>query len=746
MHPLSLKGFHPLIKKIHPPLRFLWKRVLPAGKTTRRCLFMASGMLVLALLGAGLLVSRIDSEQFRQPVVHTLSRAAGTPVHLDSIGWQWNGGLRLTLRGLSLQTQDGNRFSAEELTLWPVWSALMKNQLRVKKAIVLHPRWTLNASDALLEKRPLTVAVPEENAFTAVNAVAGNATSSAPPARKNSPKAAAPDIPSQNIIRDGDWLLENVQFQGGQILIVLDEKSGKPVRPIAIPVSFDLKFQRGKGGRVNAVLKSLQLKHENIVFRGTAYAQDLTSRKPRLDMRLKSDPFTLADVKSLESRIPEFKLPRELTAAEVQWMSLKLNAPLVKGKSLEWWKQNAEAKTAFRIKNAQAHIEDNDILLPQAQGIAQWKNNLLDHDVEGVLFGGKIREQGTLRLADSSADANDSRLDAKITLTGLNLAAVPFLNRPNRSIAKGGVSGSLQLKGPFPIFQKADVWEKLEAVGRLTVAKVFVAENGSRHRAEAATLKILPGPLLTPRGEFEMQKPSFQDIPFKKAFGLFHLTGETVELTGGKLWPPSGEIDFKGRYERGPDTYAFDFSGDRLRAEDFLKKAVFGPARFSGTFNGRILDATTDAKNPKKKRDAHFARGLSGKFNLALADGNIQKMGGLEKIVNLLNLSTPKEQRKNGLEYQHLGGDFDIKNGLLTTKNLALAGPLLKMQAVGKTDLPSGRVDANIQATPLKLLKDIATALPGLEKWLKADNSDGNLVTKFKVTGNLEDPKVKLVR
>jgi AsmA-like protein len=214
-------------------------------------------------------------------------------------------------------------------------------------------------------------------------------------------------------------------------------------------------------------------------------------------------------------------------------------------------------------------------------------------------------------------------------------------------------------------------------------------------------------------------------------------------LVDGKIWPKNGEIRLTGNFNSVQETYALNIKGDQLQVEDFSRQSASGSARFMGKFNGRLRPEKNQGR--KMKKFSPFTRGLSGDLSLNIADGRFQKIEGLKALLVLLNPSTALQAGKHGLEYKFIGGNFNIRNGLLLTKNLKMDGPQLKMFIAGKADLPTHKVRAEIKVMPLQLIDGLVKAVPSLVQILTGGKKGGVLETYFKVTGTLDKPEFELL-
>ncbi len=165
-------------------------------------------------------------------------------------------------------------------------------------------------------------------------------------------------------------------------------------------------------------------------------------------------------------------------------------------------------------------------------------------------------------------------------------------------------------------------------------------------------------------------------------------------------------------------------------------------------------------------------------------NGNLLKAGdALTQIVNTLNLKFLKSAEK-GVAVDFIGGDFVIKNGVLTTKNFRMLSPSLKLWLNGNADLSRKNINAEVMAIPLQrmgkvfrkvdkkkerlknkfkevpifgeflggseeqggLMDEVLGSIPILENDDKKDGQPKDLLKfYFAIDGPLEKPKVKFI-
>ncbi len=138
-------------------------------------------------------------------------------------------------------------------------------------------------------------------------------------------------------------------------------------------------------------------------------------------------------------------------------------------------------------------------------------------------------------------------------------------------------------------------------------------------------------------------------------------------------------------------------------------------------------------------------RSLTGKGNIHLQNGQMQTGPVLSKILSILNVQSVLMGKvnlsKEGLPFDELTGDYSIDKGLLTTENLALKSPVLKLTAAGSYDLPSGRLDSRIAVSPFGAYSNLLKDIPLFGSLMKGERK-GFLTALFEVKGPRNTPEV----
>ncbi len=138
-------------------------------------------------------------------------------------------------------------------------------------------------------------------------------------------------------------------------------------------------------------------------------------------------------------------------------------------------------------------------------------------------------------------------------------------------------------------------------------------------------------------------------------------------------------------------------------------------------------------------------RSLTGKGTVQLQKGLIQTGPVLSKILGILNVPSLLMGKVNlleeGLPFDALTGTFSIDKGLLTTQDLALKSPVIKLTAAGTYDLPTENLESMIAVSPFGAYSNLLKDIPLFGSLIKGERK-GFLTALFEVKGPRTKPEV----
>ena len=461
-----------------------------------------------------------------------------------------------------------------------------------------------------------------------------------------------------------------------------------------------------KGGTFNGTFQS----------DGTITLSASGSRPPVLNNRVE---FANLDL----SQLP---LPMPATAGNISG-HIKLNGPLPDTGDL--LTGNLKIDTNFKVTGLNLSTDTLPINIQQLEGKATLDRGRLKHDLNGTVFGGKVKTKGAL-LFQKIKEETLIIANSDLVLDQVSLDWLPLIHKSAPSA--GTVTGNLKIKGPLPTNGKISPALKLNGIlnaNKLVLGNKQIGKVKLDFKESSSTLTQV---------QIELEKIKLGDRGFKKFVGLLQITPEKIDLNGGQVWPMNGLIKLVGDFKPESKNYRLKFKGDKLKVEEFIPPDLMGPLQFSGAVIG-TLPQNTDTPSL-----ADYSRDLSGNIKIKLVDGTLPELGVLKNLLTLLNPTSVLNAGKTGLSYDLLAGDFKIVKGVVHTSNLEMKGPEIMLAAKGQANLVQDTINAQVKAMPLQMLDKALKAIPLLGQILTGGKKGGVIETYFKVHGKLSKPKFTL--
>ena len=461
-----------------------------------------------------------------------------------------------------------------------------------------------------------------------------------------------------------------------------------------------------KGGTFNGTFQS----------DGTITLSASGSRPPVLNNRVE---FANLDL----SQLP---LPMPATAGNISG-HIKLNGPLPDTGDL--LTGNLKIDTNFKVTGLNLSTDTLPINIQQLEGKATLDRGRLKHDLNGTVFGGKVKTKGAL-LFQKIKEETLIIANSDLVLDQVSLDWLPLIHKSAPSA--GTVTGNLKIKGPLPTNGKISPALKLNGIlnaNKLVLGNKQIGKVKLDFKESSSTLTQV---------QIELEKIKLGDRGFKKFVGLLQITPEKIALTKGQVWPMNGLIKLAGDFKPESKNYRLKFKGDKLKVEEFIPPDLMGPLQFSGAVTGKL------PQNNDSPGLADYSRDLSGNIKIKLVDGTLPELGVLKNLLTLLNPTSVLNAGKTGLSYDLLAGDFKIVKGVVHTSNLEMKGPEIMLAAKGQANLVQDTINAQVKAMPLQMLDKALKAIPLLGQILTGGKKGGVIETYFKVHGKLSKPKFTL--
>ena len=204
----------------------------------------------------------------------------------------------------------------------------------------------------------------------------------------------------------------------------------------------------------------------------------------------------------------------------------------------------------------------------------------------------------------------------------------------------------------------------------------------------------------------------------------------TAEIDYGSIFGKA-EV-FRGKDE--PLSFRADAGFADIKLESFISGFGAKNAVLAGNMQGTI--------ELTGKRGAHpFVSGLNGFGRLKAERGKVWKFPILSRIFSFVNIVSIDEAFREGLQYKTITGDLKLRDGVLSSENLALDSDTLRMSASGEIDFPDSHIDALLAFHPFVTIDKIISSIP-LAGWIITGKEKSTVSMYFAVEGPLNKPDI----
>ncbi|MDH5701023.1 MAG: AsmA-like C-terminal region-containing protein, partial [Nitrospirota bacterium] len=178
---------------------------------------------------------------------------------------------------------------------------------------------------------------------------------------------------------------------------------------------------------------------------------------------------------------------------------------------------------------------------------------------------------------------------------------------------------------------------------------------------------------------------------------------------------------------------------ERIPIESFLAPQSDTPSPLTGTAS-LVTSLHMNLASPELMQ-----RSLTGKGRVLLQKGQIQTGPVLSKILGILNVPSLLMGKVNlleeGLPFDQLKGSFLIENGLLSSQDLALKSPVIKLTAAGSYDIPTEKLDGMVAVSPFGAYSGLLKDIPLFGSLMKGERK-GLMTALFEVKGPRTKPDI----
>lgn len=169
----------------------------------------------------------------------------------------------------------------------------------------------------------------------------------------------------------------------------------------------------------------------------------------------------------------------------------------------------------------------------------------------------------------------------------------------------------------------------------------------------------------------------------------------------------------------------------RMMGDD--QRLVTGDLTLAGTIQG-------NGRHPRGVSNT-----LNGNLEFRIDHGRIEKGTIVPKVLMILDIPSRLQGKvdlnKEGMPFDKLTGSIAIQNGILTTKNLLIDSPVIKISGAGSYDMPTDQLDMALVVSPFGSYTKLLQGIPLFGRLLAGERR-GFTTAFFDVKGSLKDPQI----
>ena len=684
-------------------------------------------VLLIAGIATGLMF--LDMNTLRESLAKSLSENTGTQVEIQFLDLDYSRGLGLEAGGLTVRNSDGGHqlLWAESLFLEVKVLPLLTGEVVIENAAIIKPRLKIfrESKDPLKPEFKKTSLTSLQKRTVGDYSMAQVIAPETPaPEKQSPPKEPDPALIDQRLIdefrsrlRKFHITAENIHVEQGTLQIIRNvANESDESEPLGF--SFDLKIRRPSAELIDVILEDLHLDLGPLFLLGRVEVDDVLSKTSRLEVQIRTKPFTISDLIHAFKLLPED--PGEASGNkqvpfQIEQLTLLASCPLDSIVDTTTLRRDLKAETRFVTKDAQIPIGEHELSISQIKGTAKWEGSYILYEIQGETLNGKARIDGQQPFPFKTTEDPNPLLETEIHITALDFSRLALPKNWEQST--GLVSGVLKVAVPWNMKGPSFVTGSLQGENLVIASESFkLFTQKTKVQFESIPDKPIAMHLVS-------NNVATDNFRFKKVTAEVIISPDEVILKQSNFDPGHGSITAHGTYNTESQKYQFKFLGKGLWAGDFTKNQILGIMRTHGSVNGHV---------PEKLPGV---RGLFGKVSLKISPVNFEKAGEVKTILAVIDPNFFRKNNIKGLRFDHLGGNFKIINGKFNTSNLALKGKPMDVYF-------EGLFDGHSQSLNL-----LGKAIPKF-KMSKALNSSskGRLTeTHFKLEGPASRPQMTLI-
>ncbi len=463
---------------------------------------------------------------------------------------------------------------------------------------------------------------------------------------------------------------------------------------------------------------------------------------PRLELAVKSNPFTLQDVAGMLPKVRKYQAVGSLQAS-VRAAS--------KGKNVEDLSWNGSiafnnfafkpAETIRPVSNLSGTVNFNGDSLETSQLTARvgtstiyGKGNLtgFSNPTFNLTFFSPQFDMADLGYGVPHKEMKLTGVEGNISLKDNNLLIKSLSTKLNNT--------SLNLNGTVRDLRNP----KLD----LTVAASYLEVEDIILLAELEPLKkgTASPTSLELKAKVDADAGRFLDIPFQQLKAGVFYENRILYLQQVGMGAFGGTVAGKARIDFGLDSaprYQANYTIKDARAEQLSQaigmkqQEIRGKISMQGDLTAKGRTADEIQRTALGTTQVHVEKGFLRKF------ATLSKVFSILNVSQLLKFQLP-DMVSGGMPFDEITGTFAVSDGIVSTHDLFMKSEAINLSAVGNINLVRKELDVTIGAQPLQTVDKVISRIP-VVGWILTGKERTLVSTYFTAKGNIYNPDVKAI-
>jgi uncharacterized protein involved in outer membrane biogenesis len=381
-----------------------------------------------------------------------------------------------------------------------------------------------------------------------------------------------------------------------------------------------------------------------------------------------------------------------------------------------------------RVEDAEVILNDGELRLPLAFDLVPAGSAAPAPGESPALTVVSIRVIELRRVALVAGDQRWlSDADCRVEGDRLDIIKVAAQSRATRFQGSGALTSISRNEGELTIAANPLDLDELMAFGS-ALSRPVVKSSPTAAAAPTSVPVHLTVKLTAPSGQIAAQP--FRDLATTATIttGAFSFSPLTVGAFGGRF---DGRLDADSR----TPVPVLRLSGriDGLDVVEAMKAAGSQAGGITGRLGGSVSLSAAGTDSGALLRTAR------GSMSAAITNGTMPKLDLVRPIVLAFGKPSGAPPEGTGSGFSRLGGTFALANGVVSSKDIAMAARDFDVTGEGSVELASGALSARGNV----VLSQELTAQAGVDLRRYAQE-DGRVVVPATVSGTLQQPAVAL--